>query len=90
MDVRPMRPDELETVIELWHETCADTYTFIELERGRTLEERLIRLALQRTAGNRSQAARALELSPRALQYKIKEYAIDPLNPLSAQADSSE
>ncbi len=58
--------------------------------RVRTLEERLIRLALQRTAGNRSQAARVLELSPRALQYKIKEYAIDPLNPLSAQADSSE
>jgi two-component system, NtrC family, response regulator AtoC len=56
--------------------------------RGRALEERLIRLALVRTAGNRTRAARLLELSPRALQYKLKEYAIDPLNPLPAGSDS--
>jgi len=41
-----------------------------------------------RTAGNRTRAARLLELSPRALQYKLKEYAIDPLNPLPAGSDS--
>ncbi len=35
-----MEPHELETVITLWHETCADTYGFIETERSRTLEER--------------------------------------------------
>ena len=56
--------------------------------RGRALEERLIRLALVRTSGNRTRAARLLELSPRALQYKLKEYAIDPLNPLPAVSDS--
>ena len=56
--------------------------------RGRALEERLIRLALVRTAGNRTRAARLLELSPRALQYKLKEYAIDPLNPLPGGSDS--
>ena len=56
--------------------------------RGRALEERLIRLALVRTAGNRTRAARILELSPRALQYKLKEYAIDPLNPLPGDSDS--
>jgi two-component system response regulator AtoC len=49
--------------------------------RARALEERLIRLALEKTGGNRTQAARILEISPRALQYKIKEYGIDPLNP---------
>src|SRR5262249_15234994 len=52
--------------------------------QGRALEERLIRQALLRTGGNRTHAARLLELSPRALQYKLKEYAIDPLNPLPA------
>ena len=56
--------------------------------RGRALEERLIRRALVRTSGNRTRAARLLELSPRALQYKLKEYAIDPLNPLPADSDS--
>jgi two-component system response regulator AtoC len=56
--------------------------------RGRALEERLIRLALERTGGNRTQAARILEISARALQYKIKEYAIEPLNPVRRDADT--
>jgi two-component system response regulator AtoC len=55
----------------------------------RQLEERLIRRALAATGGNRTQASRLLELSARALQYKLKEYAIDPLNPLSRGSDSS-
>jgi two-component system response regulator AtoC len=53
------------------------------------LEERLIREALQQTAGNRTRAARLLELSARALQYKIKEYQIDALHPLSIVLDNS-
>jgi two-component system, NtrC family, response regulator AtoC len=56
--------------------------------RGRALEERLIRLALERTGGNRTQAARILEISARALQYKIKEYAVEPLNPVRRDADT--
>jgi two-component system response regulator AtoC len=55
--------------------------------RLRALEEELIRKALVRTGGNRTQAARILELSPRALQYKIKEYAIEPLNLRPGGAD---
>jgi two-component system response regulator AtoC len=43
----------------------------------RALEERLIRDALERTGGNRTRAAELLELSYRALLYKIKEYGID-------------
>jgi len=42
------------------------------------LEERYIRAALKRTHGNRTRAAEVLELSHRALLYKIKEYGIDP------------
>jgi two-component system response regulator AtoC len=42
----------------------------------RELEERLIRAALERTGGNRTRAAELLELSYRALLYKIKEYGL--------------
>jgi len=56
--------------------------------RSRALEDRLIRLALVRTRGNRTRAAHLLELSARALQYKLKEYGIEPLNPLPPRSDS--
>ena len=42
----------------------------------RVLEADLIRRALLRTQGNRTRAAELLELSPRALLYKIREYGI--------------
>jgi two-component system response regulator AtoC len=44
---------------------------------GRRLEEEYIRKALDKTAGNRTQAAELLEVSLRSLMYKIKEYEID-------------
>jgi two-component system response regulator AtoC len=43
----------------------------------RALEERLIRAALEQTGGNRTRAAELLELSYRALLYKIRDYGID-------------
>ncbi len=43
---------------------------------SRRAEEELIRRALTRTAGNRTRAAELLEISHRALLYKIKEYGI--------------
>jgi len=47
------------------------------LKRGRrTFEMHLIRRALQATGGNRTHAAKRLEISHRALLYKIKEYGI--------------
>ena len=45
----------------------------------RSIEEQLIRRALERTGGNRTRAAQLLEISHRALLYKIKEYQIDDL-----------
>ena len=42
----------------------------------RVLEADLIRRALQQTGGNRTKAAELLELSPRALLYKIREYGL--------------
>jgi two-component system response regulator AtoC len=43
---------------------------------SKAIEEQLIRRALQRTRGNKSQAARLLEISHKALLYKVKEYNI--------------
>jgi two-component system response regulator AtoC len=42
----------------------------------RVIEETLIRRALAQTQGNRTAAAKLLEISHRALLYKIKEYGI--------------
>jgi two-component system response regulator AtoC len=43
---------------------------------SRLIEESLIRQALARTRGNRTAAARLLEISHRALLYKIKDYGL--------------
>jgi len=44
---------------------------------ARVIEEILIRRALLKTKGNRTRAAEVLEISHRALLYKIKDYRID-------------
>ena len=44
--------------------------------RGAALERELIRRALLRTGGHRGKAAELLELSDRALRYKIQEYGL--------------
>ncbi len=44
---------------------------------SRIIEEILIRRALAKTKGNRTRAAEVLEISHRALLYKIKDYQID-------------
>ena len=47
------------------------------LKRARqAFEAGLIRRALERTGGNRTHAAKLLEISHRALLYKIKDYGI--------------
>ena len=51
----------------------------LSLKRAiRELEESYIRAALRRTKGNRTRAAELLDISHRALLYKIKEFGIDP------------
>lgn len=42
----------------------------------RTIERELIRRSLEKTGGNRTRAAEHLEISHRALLYKIKEYGL--------------
>ncbi len=53
-----------------------DTDDLSVKKHGARLEKHLIGLALDRTGGNKTQAADLLELSPRALRYKIQEYGI--------------
>jgi two-component system response regulator AtoC len=51
----------------------------LSLKRAsRELEEAFIRAALRQTHGNRTRAAELLEISHRALLYKVKEYGVDP------------
>jgi two-component system response regulator AtoC len=46
-------------------------------KHGAALEKRLIREALERTGGNKTRAAELLQLSSRALLYKVREYGLD-------------
>ena len=46
-------------------------------KHGAILERRLIQKALERTGGNRTKAAELLELSSRALLYKIRDYGLE-------------
>jgi two-component system response regulator AtoC len=43
---------------------------------NRLVEEELIRRALIQTGGNRTRASKLLEISHRALLYKIKDYEL--------------
>jgi two-component system, NtrC family, response regulator AtoC len=46
-------------------------------KHGALLERRLIQKALERTGGNRTRAASLLDLSARALLYKIRDYELE-------------
>jgi two-component system response regulator AtoC len=45
--------------------------------RAADLERQLIQTALRRTGGHRGKAAALLDLSDRALRYKIREYELE-------------
>ena len=81
-------PDiEVDALPERLRHTIAPTLATSQLEpegddlsikrASRRSEEALIRRALQKTHGNRTRAAELLEISHRALLYKIKEYGIN-------------
>ena len=78
-----IRPEDLPPEIRAWtvqprrlSEPDASESLSIKV-RTAVLERELIGLALARTGGNRSQAARLLEISYKALVYKIREYGIE-------------
>ena len=55
----------------------ADGELSVKIQSAR-LERELIKRALERTGGHRGRAAELLELSDRALRYKIREYGLEP------------
>ncbi len=58
--------------------TTAGEGTNLSIKQAeRLLERELIRRALERTGGNRTHAAKLLEISHRALLYKLKEYGLE-------------
>jgi two-component system response regulator AtoC len=77
---RQLRPEDLPEHLRIPHPAGLD----MELHgndlsvkrRTADLERHLIEKALERTGGNRTQAAELLDLSPRALRYKIKDYGL--------------
>jgi two-component system response regulator AtoC len=68
----------LETVMNVRPPTpSSDTADELSIKKAtRDLEADLIRRALGVTQGNRTNAAKLLEISHRALLYKMKEYGI--------------
>lgn len=58
--------------------------------QGRLMEETLIRRALAQTGGNRTQAAKLLEISHRTLLYKLKEFGFESDESISEEAIGGE
>jgi two-component system response regulator AtoC len=58
------------------HTTRDDNDNLSIKQRTATLEMTLIQRALEKTGGNRTHAAKILEISHRALLYKLKEYGL--------------
>jgi two-component system, NtrC family, response regulator AtoC len=74
-----IEPALLEDRIRIAKDRIQSTLSAGELsikKTTRVIEEELIRKALQLTGGNRTSAAKILEISHRALLYKIKDYGI--------------
>ncbi|MFN3200353.1 MAG: sigma-54-dependent transcriptional regulator [Bradymonadia bacterium] len=72
-------PDDLPEVIREGRSRIKMSLASGELsikKTARIIEEELIRKALERTGGNRTRAAELLEISHRALLYKIKDYGL--------------
>ena len=66
-----------ETIVSPQADVSAEGVTDFSLKRARqAFEARMIRQALRATGGNRTHAAKLLEISHRALLYKIKDYGI--------------
>jgi two-component system response regulator AtoC len=76
VDARVIDVDYLGTVMNVQPPAAGDAGELSIKRATREIEQDLIRRALHRTQGNRTNAAKLLEISHRALLYKMKEYGI--------------
>ena len=73
-----IEPSDLPPLLRSSDERAGGADGTLSVKRQTTeLEKALIRRALEHTRGNRTRAARLLELSHRALLYKIREYGLE-------------
>lgn len=71
-------PDNINSYVSTNNSSDDCSLNSLSLKRNcEILENRLIKEALIRTSGNRTHAAKLLEISHRALLYKIKEYGLN-------------
>ncbi|MGH7481127.1 MAG: sigma-54-dependent transcriptional regulator [Longimicrobiales bacterium] len=70
-------PPQVQTPVRALDEPALSEDDLSVKKHGAALERRLIQRALERTRGNKTKAAELLELSSRALLYKIREYGLD-------------
>jgi two-component system response regulator AtoC len=70
-------PPQIREPVPGMHEPVLAEDELSVKKHGAALEKRLIREALERTGGNKTRAAELLELSSRALLYKVREYGLD-------------
>jgi len=68
-------PERLQQPQDTLHHVLSSSDLSIK-KANRSIEEALIKKALAQTRGNRTAAARLLEISHRALLYKIKDYGL--------------
>ena len=75
---KTIEPSDLPATVRSNGRPAAVTDGTLSVKQQTTeLEKTLIRRALEHTRGNRTRAARLLELSHRALLYKIREYGLE-------------
>jgi two-component system, NtrC family, response regulator AtoC len=74
-------PSEIQNAHASPPQVKVDDEEYSIKKMSKILETNLIRKALEKTKGNHTHAARLLEISHRALLYKIKEYAISEEKP---------
>jgi len=79
-DSQVIRPEQLPEHIKT--QSSGEVEIFLQddfsiKKASRNIERELIQKALEKTKGNRTHAARLLEISHRTLLYKIEEYAIE-------------
>ena len=76
-DGRQILPEDLPAEIRAARAQAAPTDLSIPAQVA-ALERTLIARALEVSEGNKSAAARALEISYKTLLYKIREYGLEP------------
>ncbi len=80
-DSRRIEPDDLppqvRSPVAALDEPQLDEDDLSVKRQSAALERRLIQKALERTRGNKTRAAELLELSSRALLYKIRDYGLE-------------